>query len=233
MPPKPILVSLRNAFLSGVVLLAPLGVTLLVFSWLLERIGGSFRRQFFFFLPDTIVESDSLQIFWNLLATILVLSLITALGYLSRYFFAKYLLHAAENVLRSVPIVNAVYNTAKQIVDTFSSQKRAIFSEVVLIQFPRAGCYALGFLTNRVQGEPQAKTSEELWCVFVPTTPNPTSGFLVMLPRTDIIRLDMSVGEGMKLIISGGAVVPVWDEEKQRMVATPFSEIPPQEPARL
>ena len=96
----------------------------------------------------------------------------------------------------------------KQIVETFSTQNRNLFSKVVLVQCPRAGVYTIGFLTNRAQGEPQARLGEELWAVFVPTTPNPTSGFLLLLPPREIIELEMSVGEGMKMVISGGTVLP-------------------------
>jgi uncharacterized membrane protein len=85
-----------------------------------------------------------------------------------------------------------------------------LFSKVVLIEFPRKGTWSLGFLTNRTQGEPQLRTVQDVWTVFVPTTPNPTSGFLIMLPKEDIVELEMSVGDGMKMIISGGAVVPPW-----------------------
>jgi uncharacterized membrane protein len=85
-----------------------------------------------------------------------------------------------------------------------------MFNKVVLVEFPRKGCWTIGFLTNTVQGEAQAKSDRDVWTVFVPTTPNPTSGFLLMLPRSEIVELDMPVGEGMKMIISGGAVVPPW-----------------------
>ena len=202
---KALLTSLRNAFLSGLLLLAPLAVTWLVFSWLFARIGGSFRPLFEPYLPPSL---QSLALLWDVLATIAVLGIITALGYLSRYVFGRYFGGLAERFIQSIPGVNSVYNTVKQIVDTFSTQNRNLFSKVVLIQYPRAGVYTIGFLTNRSQGEPQARLGEELWAVFVPTTPNPTSGFLLLLPPRDIIELEMSVGEGMKMVISGGTVIP-------------------------
>ena len=86
-----------------------------------------------------------------------------------------------------------------------------MFNKVVLVEFPRKGCWTIGFLTNTVAGRgPGAGRRTEVWTVFVPTTPNPTSGFLLMLPRRDAVELDMTVGDGMKMIISGGAVVPPW-----------------------
>ena len=101
-----------------------------------------------------------------------------------------------------------------QIVDTFGTQNKNLFNQVVLVEFPRPGIWAIGFLTNKTQGEAQAKTAEEVWTVFVPTTPNPTSGFLILFPAREITPLEMSVGEGMKMIISGGAVVPPWPAVK-------------------
>jgi uncharacterized membrane protein len=202
---KALLTSLRNAFLSGLLLLAPLAVTWLVFSWLFARVGGSFRPLFEPYLPSSL---QSLALLWDVLATIAVLVIITALGYLSRYVFGRYFGGLAERFIQSIPGVNTVYNTVKQIVDTFSTQHRSLFTKVVLVEFPRKGVYTIGFLTNKARGDLQSKVSEELWSVFVPTTPNPTSGFLMMLPKQEIIDLDMSVGEGMKMIISGGTVVP-------------------------
>jgi uncharacterized membrane protein len=212
--------SLRTAFFAGVILLAPLSITLLVFSWLVENIGGRFRSHFFFYLPDTLLERANLVVLWNLLATVMVIVLITLLGFLSRYFIGRFAIGLAERIVRTVPFVNAVYATVKQIVDTFSTQNRAVFQEVVLVEFPRPGVYALGFLTNRVKGEIQDRTKEDLWNVFVPTTPNPTSGFLVMIPANQVTELRMTVAEGMKVIISGGALVPAWDPELGRDVPT-------------
>jgi uncharacterized membrane protein len=151
---------------------------------------------------------QSLALLWDVLATIAVLVMITALGYLSRYVFGQYFGGLAERFIQSIPGVNTVYNTVKQIVDTFSTQHRSLFTKVVLVEFPRKGVYTIGFLTNKVRGDLPTGVTEELWSVFVPTTPNPTSGFLLMLPKQEIIELEMSVGDGMKMIISGGTVVP-------------------------
>src|SRR5204863_9192703 len=100
------------------------------------------------------------------------------------------------------------YTSLKQIVSPFGSQHRSLFDKVVLVEFPRKGVWTIGFLTSKTQGEAQAAAGTDIWTVFVPTTPNPTAGFLLMLPRSEIIELEMGVGEGMKMIISGGAVVP-------------------------
>lgn len=208
---NPFLKSLRSAFFTGVVVFSPLAVTLFVFNWLVEIIGGRYRDDFFFFVPDEWLGRSQLIPVWNFLATIIVLIVITILGYLSRYFLGRFVLNLTERIMNTVPFINAVYNTAKQIVETFSARKKAVFEKVVLIQFPRPGSYAIGFLTSTTRGEIQERTNEEVWNVFVPTTPNPTSGFLIMVPKNQITELDMSVGDGMKLIISGGTVVPPWN----------------------
>ena len=104
----------------------------------------------------------------------------------------------------------------RKVVDTFGSQNRSPFSRVVLVQFPRAGAWSIGFLTNQAQGEAQIKSGRILWSVFVPTTPNPTGGYLLLLPPEEIVELEMSVGEGMKMVISGGAVPPPWPAEGRR-----------------
>lgn len=195
--------------------MSPIAVTIYVFNILVTAIGGGFRNYFFFFVPDEWLARSDLQMVWNFLATLMVLVIITALGYLSRYVLGKVMLTMTERVIDRVPFINTVYNSVKQIVQTFSTQQKAIFQKCVMLEYPRKGVWVLGFLTSRSRGEPQARTSSDLCNVFIPTTPNPTSGFLLMVPVTEIIELQMTVGEGMKLIISGGAVVPDFDPDQK------------------
>lgn len=205
------LVTFRNAFISGALLLAPLIVTVWAFTQIIALVGGPVRLLFFDRLPGSLRD---LPFLWDVVSTVIVVLIVTLLGYVSRYVFGKYFVSIGERFMLSIPGVNAVYNTVKQIVDTFGTQNRNLFNKVVLVQFPRAGVWSLGFLTNKAQGEAQIKTAIEAWTVFLPTTPNPTSGFLLLLPRHEIVELDMTVGEGMKMIISGGAVVPPWTAVK-------------------
>ena len=207
-PPPSQLVEFRNAFISGALLLAPLVVTLWAFSKIIDLVGGTFRPLFFFYLPASVRDRPSLAILWDILATLIVIILVTVLGYVSRDVFGRFFVSIAERFFLSIPGVGAVYITVKQIVDTFGTPNRNLFSKVVLVEFPRAGVWAIGFLTNKAQGEAQSKLGVELWTVFVPTTPNPTSGYLIMLAPEKIVELEMTVGEGMKMIISGGAVLP-------------------------
>lgn len=200
-------ITLRTAFLSGVLLLAPLVVTIWAFTKIIDVVGGTFRPLYEDYLPQSL---QRIPFFWDLAATVAVLLLVTMLGYISHYVFGRFFLGIIERFVQNIPGVGAVYNTVKQIVTTFGSERKNLFSKVVLVQFPRAGSWTLGFLTGKAQGEAQSRAGADIWTVFVPTTPNPTSGFLLMLPRNEIIELEMSVGEGMKMIISGGAVVPPW-----------------------
>jgi len=202
---------LRNAFFSGLILVTPLWLTLLVFSKIIDLVGGTFRPLFQVFVPGALRNKPSLEVIWEILATLIVVVLVTALGLVSRYVFGKFFLSIGDRVIQSIPGVNNVYRTVRQIVNTFTSQGRHMFNKVVLVEFPRKGCWTIGFLTSTARGEAQARTNEEVWTVFVPTTPNPTSGFLLMVPRGSVVELDMAVGDGMKMIISGGAVVPPWE----------------------
>lgn len=200
-------VTFRNAFFSGVLLLAPLAVTVWAFSAIIGFVGSRFRPLFFAYVPEAWGEY---HVLWNVLATIIVIVLVTGFGFLSRYVLGKYFFSVGERFMQSIPGVNAVYNTVKQIVDTFRTQNRNLFTKVVLVEFPRKGMWVIGFLTNKQQSEPQVKTGEETWTIFVPTTPNPTSGFLVLARRSEVVELEMTVGDGMKMVISGGSVIPPW-----------------------
>jgi len=205
--PSSSIVTVRASFFSGLLLLAPLVVTVWAFSKIVELAGGTFRPLYEHYLPQSL---QRIPFFWDVIATFVVLLLITLLGFLSNYVFGKFFFKVIERFIERIPGIGAVYNSVKQIVTTFGTQNRNLFNKVVLVEFPREGVWTLGFLTNKQQGEPQTKIAADVWTVFVPTTPNPTSGFLIMLPSSKVVELDMPVGDGMKMIISGGAVVPTW-----------------------
>jgi uncharacterized membrane protein len=210
------LITFRNAFISGALLLAPLWVTVWVFRAVIDNVGGTVRPIYEGYIPERL---QRLPFFWDLAATAVVLLLVTLLGYLSHYVFGKFFLSLGERALQRIPGVGPVYNSVKQIVATFGSQKNT-FSKVVLVEFPRKGVWSLGFLTSKTQGEAQSAAGTNTWTVFVPTTPNPTSGFLLMLPRHEVVELEMNVGDGMKMIISGGAVVPPWPTGAAKPIET-------------
>lgn len=229
--------SLRNAFISGLLLLAPVGVTVFVLLFLIDKIGTPTRDIFFFFVPEEMFARREMRLLLDILSAFYVLILITLLGYLSRLFIGKLAVQAFDRLITNVPVVNIIYNTVKQIIDTFSQQKQAVFQKVVMTEFPRKGVFVIGFLTGRGKGEIQHRTAREVWNIFIPTTPNPTSGFLVMIPREEVTELDMTVSEGMKLIISGGAVAPQYLPREGHpagavVVQNPSEEAAPQQPAR-
>jgi uncharacterized membrane protein len=207
-----VFVKIRNGFFAGIILVAPLVVTVWAFSRIIDAVGGTFRPVFFFYLPDTVRNNPNLGLIWDILATILVIITVTCVGLVSRAFFAKIVLSTTERFIQGIPGVGAVYNTVKQVVDTFGKQNRNLYNKVVLIEFPRKGTWTIAFLTNKTQSEAQHRAGEELWTVYVPTTPNPTGGYMIMVPVKDIIELDMSVGDGMKMLLSAGAFVPSWDK---------------------
>jgi uncharacterized membrane protein len=212
----------RNAFLTGLLIFLPLGTTIFVLDFLLNLFKEPVTRLFsqlglgeesFFFGLESLL---------GLLGLIVGVLSLTILGFLSNYVLGKFFISSAEKVLGKVPFINTVYHSVKQIVETFGKENRAVFKEVVLVEYPRPDCYVLGFLTNDASGETVEVIGKPLTNVFVPTTPNPTSGFLLMLPPEDIYRLSISVGDGMKMLISGGAVIPpstvkaLKEEEEQK-----------------
>lgn len=201
------IVTFRNAFISGALLLAPLIVTVWAFSKIIDMVGGTFRPVYQAHLPESL---QTIPFLWDLLATIVVIFLVTGFGFLSQYVFGKFFLSVGERAIQRIPGVGAVYNSVKQVVATFGTQNRNLFNKVVLVEFPHDGMWAIGFLTNKQQGEAQVRIAPDTWTVFIPTAPNPTSGFLLLMPKEKIVELEMSVGDGMKMIISGGAVVPTW-----------------------
>lgn len=203
--PHSLFVRLRNAFISGALLLAPLVVTLWAFSTIIEIVGGRFRPLYDHYIPESL---QRIPFFWDLLGTIVVILLVTAFGFFSNYVFGKYFFGVGERAIQRIPGVGGLYNSVKHIVTTFGAQKRNLFTKVVMVEFPRKGMWVIGFLTNKAQGEAHVLAGSDMWTVFIPTTPNPTSGFLVLVPREEVTELEMSVGDGMKMIISGGAVFP-------------------------
>jgi uncharacterized membrane protein len=215
-PPRSRLITFRNAFFSGVLLLAPLIVTIWAFRTFIDAVGGRFRPLYEGYLPASLQQ---LPFFWDVVATGVVVLLVTLLGYFSNYFLGKYFLGVGERAILRIPGVGAVYSSVKQIVATFGAQNRNTFSKVVVVEFPRPGAWSMGFLTNTTQGEPQIAAGPEMWTVFVPTSPNPTSGFMILVPRAEVIELTMSVGDGMKMIVSGGAVLPEWSGGRPVAVA--------------
>jgi uncharacterized membrane protein len=143
---------------------------------------------------------------------------------LAANFVGRYVVGGWESLLDRIPIVRTIYGGAKNIAEIVFSDSNDSFKQVLLIEYPRKGLYSLAFQTSSELGEVQGRTGADVVCCFVPTTPNPTSGFVIMVPRKDITVLDMEVDEALKMIISLGVVVPTWRKDKTREL--PFEKPP-------
>lgn len=210
----------RANFVAGLAVLLPAVATLAIVRWLFGSVANV-TDNLLFFVPMRLTHADLLQTgdargpmfwYWSFVALLLAVVLVTLAGLLARYYFGRKLIEWMDVALLQVPLVNKIYAAIKQVNEAFTSNKRGSFKTVVLIEFPRPGMYSLGFLTSEQRAEVQAKTREKVVGVFVPTTPNPTSGFLVLVPEDKVTKLEMSVGEGIKYIVSLGAVAPPWSE---------------------
>ena len=164
------------------------------------------------FLPRPWTHHDAgngpLYWYWSLIALVLAMLLIGLVGLLARNYFGKRIIQWVDSALLHIPLLNKIYSATKQVNDAFSSGNKTAFRTVVLVEFPKEGVYSIGFITSEPDPEVQSKLEGKIVCVFVPATPNPTSGFLLMLPEEKVTKLEMSVADGIKYIISLGSILP-------------------------
>jgi len=198
----------RASFFTGLVIILPGVVTLAVVKWFFGTIS-SFTDLLLFFLPKTITHEDNgtgpIHWYWSLLALVVSALLVTVIGVVARHYLGKRLIELADNLMLRVPVLNKIYGTIKQVDAAFAGNKNS-FKTVVLIEYPRPGIYSVGFITSEQEDEISLKLDRKTVCVFIPTTPIPTSGFLVIIPLDQVTKLDMSVADGFKYIISLGAI---------------------------
>lgn len=207
---------LQRYLVTGLLVWIPLIITLWVSWWFIyavgSRIEGFIKR-----LVEHLNEFGGRVPSFHFLTefryspglgflTAILIFLIT--GFLTRYLVGRKLIASGEYVVRKIPLISRVYTAVQQIRDVFINREGAVFQEVVLIEYPRPGLLVVGFVTSREQGVVQKSAGRQLTAVFVPTTPNPTSGFLLYVPPEELIPLSISVEEAMKLIVSGGAYLP-------------------------
>lgn len=160
-------------------------------------------------VPENAGEGDGeLYWYWRVVALIVAVALVTVIGLVGKNYFGVRLIEGIDALLCRVPLFNKIYGTTKQVNEAFGSGNKTSFQTVVMIEYPRPGIYTVGFLTGEVQRQIEPGQLFKLHCVFIPTTPNPTSGFLVLVPEAQITRLDMSVTDGFKFIVSLGAISP-------------------------
>ncbi|MFM2082329.1 MAG: hypothetical protein RL380_1020 [Verrucomicrobiota bacterium] len=205
----------RKNFFAGLFLVLPAVISLAVIKWLFGTVSAV-TDLLLFFIPhqythaalDDKVGAGPMHWYWSLAALVVGVLLISAVGRLARNYVGKKTIEWVENVMMRIPLFNKIYGSIKQVNDAFTVGGANSFKTVVTVEYPRAGIYSLGFLTSEQSSEVHAKTGEKLVCVFIPTTPNPTSGFLILVPEAQVTKLEMSVADGVKYIVSLGAIPP-------------------------
>ncbi|MDX1763493.1 MAG: DUF502 domain-containing protein [bacterium] len=189
---------LKKYFITGLLVTLPLGLTYWILKVLLQSmerlIGNPIQRYLEIYIPG--------------MGIILLVTLILLIGILARNLIGKKLGQLGETMLHKIPLVRPIYKFVKQLVNTVFMQDQARFNGVVLVEYPRLGIYSVGFVTGEARGEVQDVTDETLVNVFIPTTPNPTSGFYLLFPKEQVTYLNLTAEEGAKLIISAGMVTP-------------------------
>jgi uncharacterized membrane protein len=200
----------RSSFFTGLAVTLPAIVSIAALLWLFRTISNV-TDFLLFFLPHKITHQDDgtgpVYWYWSLVALLLALLLISVVGLLARYYIGKRMIEWLDAAMMHVPLLNKFYGAIKQVNEAFAGNKNS-FKTVVMVEFPSAGIYSIGFITNEQNGEVQQKTKANVICVFVPTTPNPTSGFLILVPEEKVTKLDMNVADGIKYIVSLGSISP-------------------------
>jgi len=211
-------ISVKRTLLTGLIILTPLLVTLWVVRFFLHQIHQSITplvlkciRLFGSEWVEATVVNEMLA---PLFSVVLAIVFIYGLGILGNNVIGRQLLRGLEKILMQIPIVRGIYSATRQFLETFSRENSQAFSKVVVVEYPRKGLWTMGLLTNETKGEVAEVTPVPLVSVFIPTTPNPTSGWLLFVPVEDIIELEMSVDDAFKMIISGGILTPPTKSEK-------------------
>ena len=199
----------RASFFTGLAVVLPGVITLAVVKWFFGTVS-SITDMLLFFLPRDLTHenggSGPMFWYWSLLALILAVGIITVVGLLTRHYMGKRMIEWADSLMLRVPVLNKIYGTIKQLDQAFTSSKKSSFKTVVLVEYPREGIFSVGFITSEQADEIEIKTGKKCVRVFIPTTPIPTGGFLIIVPVENVIKLDMSVADGFKYIISLGAI---------------------------
>ncbi len=203
---------IRASFLTGTLIVIPLVLTFWVLYFIVDKLN--------FLLLEPIVSvlarwapAENIEFLTKTVIFFLLLVAFTFIGFATRIIILKNRFGFGERILYRLPMVNNIYRTIKEISFAFFVQKKSIFQRAVLVEYPRKGIYQLGFVTSETGGEAREKIGKPVLNVFVPTTPNPTSGVLVFVPSEEAISLRMTVAEAMKMVISGGAIIPKYDSQ--------------------
>ena len=210
---KNIFYNVRKYFFTGLAITAPLGITLYISIIFIKFIDTNVKN-----LVPLRYNPDNYLPF-NLPGTGLILAIIflILIGFFTAGFLGRFFVRLGENIINKLPIFRSIYGALKQVFQTILGSSSKAFREVVLIEYPRKGTWAIAFITAETTEEVKEKMKRKSVNVFLPTTPNPTSGFLLFVPTKDIIRLSMNIEEGMKMVISGGIITPKFIKKKRKV----------------
>jgi uncharacterized membrane protein len=210
---KSIFARWRASFFTGLLIVLPGVITLAVVKWFFGTVS-SFTDALLFFLPYSLAPKEVFKNgmdgpmfwYWSVFALLVGVAIVSVVGGMTRYYIGKRLIAWADSVMLRVPVLNKIYGTIKQVDEAFTSGKKSSFKTVVLVEYPREGIYSVGFITSDQENPIHRATNEKIVCVFIPTTPIPTGGFLILVPVEKVTNLDISVADGFKYIISLGAI---------------------------
>jgi uncharacterized membrane protein len=213
-----LLKTLRRHLVAGLILWVPLLVTFLIIRFLIRFVDRTLL-----FLPPSWRPEALLGFNIPGLGVILALAILVLTGVLVGNLAGRQLVELGHRILTRIPLVSGIYSGAKQVAETLFADSSTAFKRVMLVEYPRTGVWSMCFQTSEAVGEIQSRTTEDVVCVFVPTTPNPTSGFLLFVPKQELVPLDMPVDAGLRMIISLGVAVPQWSspEDARASLAQP------------
>ncbi len=206
--PKTFAALFRNGLVTGLFIVVPITVTLWLAWWGISLLTDWALEFILNYLPQLTFPGWGITV--RILTIILLVAGVFLVGILARITFGRKLIQTAQRLLLRIPLLSIVYSTCEQIGETVKTQQGGLFKSAVMFEYPQPGCWAVGFITscNETPCEITKEIGKEVYSIFMPTTPNPTSGFLMFIPKEKCIILKMSVGEAMRLIVSGGVILP-------------------------
>lgn len=220
----------RAYFLAGILVVAPISITFYIAWGLLDFVDSRVTP----LIPARYNPGTYLPFGVPGLGLIILCVVITLIGATTAGYLGRVLVRLSEGLVARTPVIRSIYGAVKQLVETVFGHKANAFRQVVLLEWPREGCWTIGFVANEPPGEVRARLDADLCSVMVPTTPNPTGGYLVFVPREKVIPLEMSVEDTMKMVLSSGIVVPPYPPALQEKIASARQAAAPEtaEPAR-
>lgn len=219
-----IFVNLRNNFFKGILISVPVFITFYVAWILIKFFDNKVTPVLGPLIPQHLNPSNYLPFEIPGIGLLTVFIFFAIIGFLTTGLFGRIFSSLVEKILSKIPVLRNIYSGLKQLFETILSKRSNSFREVILLEYPRKGIWAMGFLTGDTEGEVQRLTKNSMINIFLPTTPNPTSGFLLFVPAKDVLRLSMSVEEGIKMIISAGILTPSERQKKLKSLKSKMKQ---------